>query len=303
MRFHFQQALRAVILMMFTIFLVTLHQSGEIEKYINPKYDSLSKMGALLFFVLFLSQLFRIWSSAKQKSHHHHDHHHHDHGDGTINMRKIIAYLIICLPLLTGTLLPTTTLDASIAEKKGMMLSLTNQANNNMEEGNENSSGTASNQNASPNYHEIDPNVYSNTITSEAYDSLIEELKDTSKITMSDTLYATYYNEINKDIQRFQGKEITLKGFVYRENDFSQNQLVIARFLITHCIADAGVIGFLSEFEEAISLPEDTWIEIKAEISIGNYKGKELPVLIVKEWKEIGSPAQPYVYPISIKYA
>jgi putative membrane protein len=55
---------------------------------------------------------------------------HHDNGDdgcSPFNTKKLIAYLVIVFPLVTGFLLPAKVLDASIADKKGGLAVLSNQ--------------------------------------------------------------------------------------------------------------------------------------------------------------------------------
>ena len=138
MIFHFQQAVRALILISFTALILKLHITGEITKFINPKYVGLSQTASVIFLILFFIQITRIWS-VKNKNHHpcDHDHetsncghshdHNHDHGDTPFNSKKFISYAIIVFPLLTGFLLPSKVLDASIVNKKGGMAILANQ--------------------------------------------------------------------------------------------------------------------------------------------------------------------------------
>ncbi len=59
----------------------------------------------------------------------------------------------------------------------------------------------------------------------------------------------------------------------YKEDRFEQEQLVIARFLITHCVADASIVGFLTE----------------------------LPFIIIANWTIINEPEEQYIYPINIR--
>ena len=135
MRFHFQQAVRALILLVFSTLLFKLHFTGEITKFINPKYEALSQIASIVFLILFFIQITRIWT-VEEHSHQYCDHedhdcsHHHDHGDSPINMKKLISYLIIAVPLITGFLLPPKVLDASIADKKGAMIILSSQTTN-----------------------------------------------------------------------------------------------------------------------------------------------------------------------------
>ena len=132
MRFHFQQAIRALILLVFSTLLFKLHFTGEITKFINPKYEALSQIASILFLILFFIQMTRIWT-VEEHSHPYCDHedhdcsHHHDHGDSPFHIKKLISYLIIAVPLITGFLLPPKVLDASIADKKGAMLILSSQ--------------------------------------------------------------------------------------------------------------------------------------------------------------------------------
>ena len=78
---------------------------------------------------------------------------------------------------------------------------------------------------------------------------MTERLKAFDMIQMSDHIYASYC-AINTEPDSFMNRKINIKGFVYKEEGFNPDELVIARFVITHCIADASVIGFLSEFSD-----------------------------------------------------
>ncbi len=79
---------------------------------------------------------------------------------------------------------------------------------------------------------------------------------------MNEKMYAVYYDEISRDIKQYKGKEISFNEFVYKEDAFAENQLVIGRYLITHCVAEASIVGFLSEIEKAGTVPENTSIKV-----------------------------------------
>ena len=312
MRFHFQQAVRALILLVFSTLLFKLHFTGEITKFINPKYEALSQIASILFLVLFFIQITRIWT-VDEHSHQYCDHedhdcsHHHDHGDSPFNMKKLISYLIIAVPLITGFLLPPKVLDASIADKKGAMLILSNQKQ----------TSTADEMAEKPieanNINELEegtadvihgePLALENQLemSNEEYEQLMQKLVQSPSIMMNDSVFAAYYDEINMDIEKFRGRKIQLKGFVYKEDGLEQDQLFISRFLITHCVADASIIGFLSELPEAASLQEDSWIEVNGVLDITTSNGIERPIIKISNWKIIGEPNEPYLYPITIR--
>ncbi|MFS0775322.1 TIGR03943 family protein [Neobacillus sp. 3P2-tot-E-2] len=307
MRFHFQQAVRAFILLAFSVMLFKLHFTGEMTKFINPKYEGLSQSASILFLILFIIQTTRIWT-VKDNSHHHHchddSHDHncsHDHGDSPFNTKKLIAYLVIVFPLVTGFLLPAKVLDASIADKKGGLAVLPNQR---AEKKQEQEALPNNNQQEDPVINEglvdlsrIEDNVYTN----EEYQQLINQLEQSSTIEMNDNVFSTYYEEMNMDLDKYKGREINLKGFVYKEDGLEKNQLVLARFLITHCVADAGIIGFISELPDALSLEVNTWIEAKGVLDTTNFNGTDLPIIKITKWKKINEPKEPYLYPISVK--
>lgn len=312
MRFHFQQAVRALILLVFSTLLFKLHFTGEITKFINPKYEALSQIASIVFLILFLIQITRIWT-VEEHSHQYCDHedhdcsHHHDHGDSPINMKKLISYLIIAVPLITGFLLPPKVLDASIADKKGAMLILSSQKQTSIAD------ETAEKPIEANNINELEEGtsdvihgeslVLENQLemSNEEYEQLKQKLEQSPSIMMNDSVFAAYYDEINMDIEKFKGREIQLKGFVYKEDGLEQDQLVISRFLITHCVADASIIGFLSELPEAASIQEDSWIEVNGVLDITTSNGIELPIIKISDWKIIGEPNEPYLYPITIR--
>jgi putative membrane protein len=306
-RLHFQQAVRAFILLAFSVLLFKLHFTGEITKFINPKYEGLSQSASVLFLILFIIQTTRIWTVKESSPHHHcqhdtHDHHcSHDHGDSRFNTKKLIAYLVIVFPLVTGFLLPAKVLDASIADKKGGLAVLSKQKAENQQE-EETVPNTDQQEDPVINEDLVDlSRIKDKAYTNEQYEQLLQQLEQSSTIEMNDNVFSTYYEEMHMDLEKFKGREITLKGFVYKEEGLEQNQLVLARFLITHCVADAGIIGFISELPEASSVELNTWIEAKGVLDTTNYNGTKFPIIKITNWKVIDEPKEPYLYPISVK--
>ncbi|AVK84954.1 TIGR03943 family protein [Lysinibacillus sp. B2A1] len=298
MRFHFQQAVKAAILFAFSAMIYSFHMTGNITKLINPKYDILSKIVAIIFLFLFVVQLKRVFTFSKQSnsyratcgccSHHQEN--------TSLSIKKGLSYFILIVPIVTGLIIPTKVLDASIAEKKGATIMMTNQSqaltgDDDIAMLNDSTEG-----------HPVDPNLLEKKqeMPKKEYDLLKQQLASNPIIEMTDYVYSVYYEDINNNLLNYQGKSIHINGFVLKEDDFEQNQLVISRFLITHCVADASIIGFLSEIPEASNLEEDTWIEAEGIIDIGYYNGVELPLLKIHKWKEIEIPDEPYLYPIDI---
>lgn len=331
MQFHAQQAVRAMILLGFSIMIYSMHYTDKIYLFINPKYLLLSQAAAFLFLILFFIQITRVWTIKGVDDHASCSHgdqccsnvdheHHHDHGTTPFSAKKLISYFIIVLPLLTGFMLPAKVLDSAVADKKGAMLSIAGSSKSGQSSPGTNetaeqadSPGT-SDEGQQPEEDNSQANQdtdltegtgtgtgYENLMTDEEYNKKMKELKTGSTILFNDSIYSSYYEAISSDIDKFQGRKVSLNGFVYKEEGFSEDQLVVSRFLVTHCVADASIIGFLSEFPDAATIEKDTWIKIEGVIETGSYMDTPIPLVKVTKWEISEEPEVPYLYPVSIK--
>ena len=293
-RVHFQHFIRAVVLAAFAIFFIELHITGDITKYINPKYDVMSKIAAGVFILFFCIQLFRIWEKEE-------DSHvfcspgcTHDHGDSGSLSKRLMSYGILIFPLLTGFAFAPTVLDSSIAAKKGTVLPQVNRnENNGIEESLSETDPTGIEEE-----QEVLPN--NNFFSEEKYNQEMKKLEESEVIQMNDGIYSSYVEAMNMNPKDFEGRKIKVRGFVYKEEGLEENQLVLSRFLITHCIADASITGLIAEFNQASEFEQDTWLEIEGTLEVTTYNGIELPLIKAKKWTVIKEPDEPYIYPILI---
>ncbi|MDQ0300352.1 putative membrane protein [Salibacterium salarium] len=284
MHFSFQHFLRASILGAFAAFFLYQHLTGDITNYINPKYGFMSKMAGGFLVFLFLIQLSRVWRSSTGGHVHCSSSCDHNHGYDDSFLKKFISYSILIYPLIMGFASAPQTLDSSFAENKGTMLP---QAKD-----------SEADSISSDEIHDQEPLPNNNFIREEDYQKRMQYLKESSVINMEKDIFSSYYNAIRNNSRDFVGKPIKVQGFIYREEGLHFNQVVISRFIITHCIADAGVMGLLTEFEQAGSFEEDTWLEIEGELDVTVYNGVELPVIKAKRGRIIEEPSNPYIYPV-----
>ncbi|KKK36493.1 hypothetical protein WQ57_18930 [Mesobacillus campisalis] len=297
-RVHFQQFIRAVVLAAFAVFFIQLHYTGEITKYINPKYNLMSQIAAVVFILFFFVQLFRTFEN------NHDQHTHcppgctHDHGYSASWAKKLVNYSIILFPLMTGYGLSPALLDSSIAAKKGTVLPQANGVGNKRIGEDRESQGSAA---------ETDPNLIqdneavlpnNNFFSKEKYDEEMKKLEGLDVIQMENDIYSAYFEAISMDPKEYIGRKIKVSGFVYKEEGLDGNQLVLSRFLITHCVADASIIGLLAEFKEAGEFKQDTWLEMEGTIGVTVFNGVEIPLIKANKWEVIAEPSEPYIYPI-----
>lgn len=90
------------------------------------------------------------------------------------------------------------------------------------------------------------------------------------------------------------GQEIRITGFVYRLNDFSDDQFVIARNMIIDSNSNPLVVGFLCSYVKADDFHDGTWVEITGTINEGEYNGR-IPVIKVKKMIRVDKPEDEFV--------
>ncbi|WP_158735581.1 TIGR03943 family protein [Alteribacillus sp. YIM 98480] len=294
MRFSIQQFIRTVMMAVFAVFFLRLYVTGELEMYVNPKYDGMSQLAAVIFVFLTFIQFSRIWKRKKDKQAHCSRECSHHHGHDHSFLKKVTSYVILIFPLITGFALPPQTLNSSLAENKGTLLSQGQHVDIKQESENH-YVPTAENTDTNRNEKPLPNNNY---LQEEVYEKKMKTLEEVHSIDMKEDMFSSYYEAIRESPRDFVGKTITLQGFTYREEGLHSNQLVISRFLITHCIADASVIGLLTEFEQASSYEKDIWMEIEGTLDVITYNGTELPMIKAKRGRVIEEPSNPYIYPV-----
>lgn len=261
MAFHFQHALRAFILFAFAGFLFKLHYTGDIGKYINVKYSILSQLASVLFVFLFLIQAPRAWTRSHPDTGRHdisHPHH------------------------------------ADCVHHAGHNHPTNCEHHNDCEH--DHGFAGSSLRKAAAYFIIAFPLMTGFLLPPNTLDAAIASKKG-ARLPLSQADYVTYADAIPMFPENAAGQTIKATGFVYKEPGMGPNQLVVARFVVTHCVADAGVIGFLAEWDGAGQLQEDTWIEIQGKLDVAVYEGMELPKIAVTAWKKIQPPKDPYVYP------
>jgi uncharacterized repeat protein (TIGR03943 family) len=94
----------------------------------------------------------------------------------------------------------------------------------------------------------------------------------------------------------FDGMDVDVVGFIYREPTMESNQFMVARFTMSCCVADAFAIGMPVTSDEAADMADGTWIRIKGTLKAGTFNGNSVPVITPTSIEPIDTPDQPYLY-------
>jgi uncharacterized repeat protein (TIGR03943 family) len=93
------------------------------------------------------------------------------------------------------------------------------------------------------------------------------------------------------------GQKVKVQGFVVYPEELSEQYLLISRFVITCCAADAYPVGLpvkLSKNRKDYS--PDTWLEIQGEMITENLAGKRQLAIQANSLKQVNAPVNPYDY-------
>lgn len=283
--------IRFLILSGYFELMMYLQVSGKLDQYINVNYRYLAILSMILSALLALVQLY-IWvksDSVKGKKqvdeevHHHHDHDH-DHGL-TKPSQRVIAYVLLALPVIVGTLFPTVSLDTTIVEAKGFNFPISKESVGDPE--------------MQTQYLKPDTSIYFNK--SDYLDQmkkLKEKYDDKQLIKITDENYLEVMELIYNYPSEFIGKKISYEGFVYKTPDGEKEDNFLFRFGIIHCVADSGVFGLLTHMPEGTNVKNDEWYKVEGTIQSDYYEPfkRDIPVVEVNTLTKIEAPKNQYVY-------
>lgn len=140
------------------------------------------------------------------------------------------------------------------------------------------------------------PNVqYEHGQTSSANQAISNATDEENLIAINDDNYLPMMDNINTNLDNMIGKEITITGFIHREESFTDKEAVIARYVMTHCIADLGIYGYMIEGNLS-KLQSDQWYSLKGVLEKKEYEGQTIPVIKVEEAEKSAAPEEDYLY-------
>ncbi|MCF6411216.1 TIGR03943 family putative permease subunit [Pseudalkalibacillus salsuginis] len=299
--------LRSIILFGFAFLMSALIYTGQIQYYIAPQMMKFMYFATGTFFILGIIQLFRSEDSEE------HCLCGHDHQETKHPFIRFFVYSLFILPLLTGFVFPEKILDSSMAQKKGVSLNGSVMQKDRPAQ----QADSESSKSSTPNADEFleDPEGYMEDLEEEVSDSsnsqtaddgvydydeyyadLADQYKNKDKVVVTDDKYSDLLDTLSIFLDQFQGKTIEIEGFAYRENDMGNDELVVARYLMSCCSADTSVVGTMAKGTDLQKIEDDQWVKVTGTIKKTNYNDSTIPMIEVTNVERIKSPDSPYVY-------
>jgi putative membrane protein len=303
--FSFHHLIRGIILIGLTLLLFKLLLTNNISLLIAPK---MIKFVYFTFIVLFILGVLLIIRGTSNQKHPNHCECDGEHSYPTSFFKGLFLYLLFIIPIATGFLFSNNVLDSSVAMNRPIQLGASSLDTNQYKV-----VKTSTNKKSEKTVSTTKPSTNSSTkktknvldyqpepLTESEFSKLTTKLLMTKNITISDNLYVPMMNAIQDNLSKMIGKTVTTKGFVYREKNFFQDQIIVARFGITCCVADASVYGFMAKGNVA-ALPKDKWVQVTGTIAQTQYEGSTIPIIKIKQISKISAPQQPYVFDVGIQ--
>ncbi|SFK99804.1 TIGR03943 family protein [Paenibacillus sp. 1_12] len=300
---HVHHFLRAAILTGFAVYTAYLLLSGEILQFIVPQLVIYVKCADIVLFITAGFQFYIAFLSLKEQTiscgcgHDHqesdpsHDHafgHHHTHAIEESLWKNVVIYGLFIIPLVLGACLPNKAIASSMVDKKGMNLG----------------GYTIQNRPASGDMVELggneDPSLkqlFKANVYDQDYARLGIFIYKQPLIEMKDEWFIEKLRALNTFADNFQNKEISIKGFVYREAGLPGNQIIVGRMGMTHCIADISPYGIIAEAPDSNTLANDSWVTVTGKVGKTQYNGQTVIKIMVEKVEAAAEPSVPYVYP------
>ena len=298
--FSFHHLIRGIILIGFMLLLFKLLLTNNISLLIAPK------MIRFIYFTLFICLILGVLLIIRGTSGKDHSYHCDCDGDHTYPSsfgKSVFLYLLFIIPITTGFLFSNNVLGSSVAMNRTIKLGATSQLTEQNKTINNSSKIQSSSNTNTSNTSTNTQSVLDNQpepLTQKEYDALKNKILKANSFNIDDNQYVNIMNIIQDNLNAMIGKTVTTKGFVYREKEFMQNQIIIARFGITCCVADASVYGMMAKGEVA-ALPKDKWVQVTGKIEQTQFDGETIPVIKIDQLSKITAPQQPYVFDVGIK--
>ncbi|WP_251551652.1 TIGR03943 family putative permease subunit [Neobacillus muris] len=298
--FSFHYLIRGMILIGFMLLLFKLLLTNDISLLIAPKMVRF--IYSTLFVLLILSVLLILRGTSGQNQSYHCDCDG-EHAYPASKWKSLFLYSLFIIPIATGFLFGNNVLDSSVAMNRNIKLGTSSQTSANITAA---KNGTQSSPAADSSTTDAASNPKSvledqpDPITQSEYEAMKDQLLKAKTIHIEDDQYVNMMTIIQDNLNSMVGKTVTTKGFVYREKNFMQDEIVVARFGITCCVADASVYGVMAKGNVA-ALPNDQWVQVTGTIDQAQYNGETIPVLNITQLSKITAPQQPYVFDVGVQ--
>ena len=93
-----------------------------------------------------------------------------------------------------------------------------------------------------------------------------------------------------------EGLPADVVGFAYHDPRLPAGQVLLGRFALTCCVADAMAIGLIVEGDDLGQMVDNAWYRVQGPIYLTSLDGQPIPLIRAEQVQEVPMPEQPYLY-------
>lgn len=104
-------------------------------------------------------------------------------------------------------------------------------------------------------------------------------------VEIKDNDYAEWYRDINEDVEKYEGKIISVKGRCALGGGLAENQFVFGRHVMTCCVDDIQYAGLAYVWDKVDTMTHGEWYQVEAEVKLEylDVYGEKGPVLYCRK--------------------
>lgn len=258
-------ALKIVLLFGFAAFFLSTVLSGSVSLYVHPRiipYIIFASAAMIIIATLLFRDLFK---DEKKKA-------------------SSWPMLFFIIPLVMAFSLPAQSMDTRSAAIGEVQLS-----------GSESFSGKAADDTSEP---EQTSSPTPDTSVEEENEADESQSQTSSTLVMNSSNFYSLLCDIYENIDKFQGVQIEVEGFVFRgTGSLTDDEFIPARLMMVCCAADMQPVGLLCRYDNASQLEADSWVKVCGTIGEAEYEGETIPCIIAQSVEAVEEPDKSYIYP------
>lgn len=251
--------IKILILLCFAIFYFRIIKNNEIIMYVHPRIIPFAILGMI---AMFMVAIFLITDSRHIKK----------------KKIRFKNYVIFIIPLIMIFFMQSTSANSSIKA---------NDINSN--------SNGLSNTNLTYDNSKVNSSDQKNESDGQDKDDNLYIKNNVIEVDADNFLHS--FDKLIENADKYEGQEIEITGFVYKDTTLKANEFMIGRFVMACCAADLQVIGIKCDSNNQETYDSNTWVKIKGKIKTETINYEVEPVIVVEHIEKDPNPKTAYLYP------
>lgn len=252
--------IKILILLCFGIFYFKIIKNNEIIMYVHPRIIPFAILGMLAMFSI---ALFLITDSRRTKK----------------KNTRLRNYVVFIIPLVMVFFMQSTSANSSI-KTDDIGANFSGSLSTNL---------TYDNSKPNPSDQKI------NNVEQGKYDDDLYIKDNVIEVDVNNFLHS--FDELTENANNYDGQEIEITGFVYKDTTLNDNEFIVGRFVMACCAADLQVVGIKCDSNNQEIYSKDTWVKIRGKLKTETVKYAVNPVIVVEHIEKDPNPKTEYLYP------